>query len=678
MNPLPQLSTRYNIKKLLGAGGMGVTYLATQGGSEGFEKRVVLKRLHPNLMHDPAMVKALIAEAHLAVKLDHPNIVSIHDLFLEKNEYTLVMEYIDGCPLSYWMQSVERLEPEIVLCVVMQLLLALHYAHQRKDEHGNSLHIIHRDISPDNILLSHNGTAKLTDFGLAKIRTHAELTQPGTIKGKYGYMSPEQARGMRLDQRTDLYSVGILLYEGLTGQRLFHGQHPLQTLRLTARGEIRPINEAMPNLSPSLVEIVHKALDPDPDKRFQSAAAFYDALEIFALPWSLEKMRRLLEESLQRFLATKASEKSENTEDRLVSATAEGSVSRETSTIKPYKTQSQNSVLAAAYKKPLVYVICNDSMITEGLQNQLTSPWIGRKHFQVELLDKKEDIDKATELIDNLERVPNAVIFGGLHVALQHPLLASIRKRSNTLKIMLLPLPQPDIMELAVELCGVSAAHYGAFPIEELINDINDQLSSQQTTDRLHQLQKRLESSSQIEIEMRSRVDALASANVRAAQLVDEVNQKNKQLEEKDHFLQRVSRTLLNEEGQIEASGCFLQGELNEMPLTDIFQLLNLSRKSACVTFLRDNESQHAQLFFQQGEVIHARYGALQGERVIELLLNWSNAHFMLQALPPTVERTITQRTDQLLLDLLRRIDEERRPFSAPSSDWELPEGDVL
>jgi serine/threonine protein kinase len=670
---------RYPLKRLLGAGGMGVTYLAAYEGSEGFEKQVVVKRLHPNLTHDPMMVDALISEARLAVMLDHPHIVSIYDLLHEENEYSLVMEYIDGCPLSFWMQNVEKLEPEIILCVVMQLLLALDYAHKRTDANGQPLHIIHRDISPDNVLLAHNGFAKLTDFGLAKIRNQLDKTQPGTIKGKYGYMSPEQARGQRLDQRTDLYAVGILLYEGLAGRRLYQAEHPLRMLQLSATGTIQPLHEVAPQLHPSLIDIVHKALQSDPEQRFQNAWSFYDALEVFVLPWSLEKMRRLLEEKLHTFLAEKRFEEHQKTSSGWLSTLQNKKevVSIQTNpSVNSVRQnpQTHHAILSEHHQKPLIYLLHNESIFPESLCNQIANPWQGRKAYQFEILRDKADISHAMDAIKNLDRVPDGVLFAGLQVALQHPFLAALRSHQHTVKLLVLEQPQSEIVELAVELCGVTATLQAPLTLDGIQQHLRSFLDTHQSSDRLHTLQKRLESSTQIEIAMRSRVDALAAANIRAVQLLEELNAKNKELEAKDHFLGRISRTLLTEDMHAHRSGCFMRGELREMPLTDIFQLLNLSRKSACVTLIRKEDPHSASLFFEKGEVVDACYGVLRGEPVIELLFRWSDAHFMLQALPAGVETTIHKRTDQLLLDLLRRIDEAHR--SSSSTEWSLPEGD--
>ena len=673
-------STRYHIKRLLGAGGMGVTYLAAYQGSEGFEKQVVVKRLHPHLTHHPAMIQALIEEARLAVLLEHPHIVSTYDFLEERDGHSLVMEYVDGCTLSFWMQAVKRLEPEVIFCIVMQLLLALDYAHKRKDATGQPLHIIHRDISPDNVLLSHNGIAKLTDFGLAKIRPKIEQTKPGTIKGKYGYMSPEQARGQTLDQRTDLYAVGILLYEGLTGERLFKAEHPLHLLHLAAQGSIPPVEQSLPNIHPTLAEIIHKALHLDPAQRFQDAASFYDALEVFLLPWSVEKLRRRLEERLLDFLAEKSlsSHDSFSALSSLPPQSEERSASssiRESATqIQRHFTSSQNQIDINQLKRPLVYVLCGDGVFTEALCKQMSDPWQGKKQARFLLLQKKEQIEEALEGIRSLHVVPRAVFFGGLHVALHHPLLEALQSHAEVAKLLVLEQPNSEIIEIAAEICGLDALLYAPLSLETLHRALDEKLHLSDLSQRIRTLQQRLTQSNQSEIELRQRADALAAANIRAVHLLEEIEAKHRELQAKDHFIERVSRAFLDRDPLPE--DCFMHGNLQEMPLTDIFQLLNLSRKNAMVSLSREKDTPSGILLFQQGEIVDARYDRWEGEEALAQLLQWSQAEFWLQSLPPRFTTTITRRTDQLLLDLLRRMDERGRLSS--SEEWNPPQGDIF
>jgi hypothetical protein len=392
-------------------------------------------------------------------------------------------------------------------------------------------------------------------------------------------------------------------------------------------------------------------------------------------------MRRLLEERLHDFLAEKKFEEHKKTSSGWLSTMQKKQKAQEEKDSQRIKSvrhasQTQHPVLSGHHKKQLIYVLHNEHLFPESLCNQMINPWQGRKVYHFEILREKAEIARALDALRTLDRVPDAVLFTGLHVALQHPFLAALRGHPQITKVLVLEQSQPEITELAVELCGVTATLHPPLTLEGLHQYLHALFDANQSFDRLHTLQKRLESSSQIEIEMRSRVDALAAANIRAVQLLEELNAKNKELEAKDHFLERISRTLLTEDAQANRSGCFMRGELSEMPLTDIFQLLNLGRKSACVTLIRKEDPHQAQLFFEQGEVVDARYGVLRGEAVIELLLHWSNAHFMLQALPLEVETTIHKRTDQLLLDLLRRLDEARRTY--PSSEWSLPDGDVF
>src|SRR5438552_5671450 len=214
---------KYKLLRLIASGGMAEVYLARQAGAAGFEKLVCLKRILPHLARDRQFVEMFLNEARLAARLDHPNIVSIYDLGEANGNYFIAMEFIDGPSLrAVHKLSAERNEllpiPEI--CKIISMAAGgLQYAHDLADDKGEPLHLVHRDISPDNLLVHRNGSAKVVDFGIAKAANSSSQTRTGTLKGKVAYMPPEQLRGEQLDRRTDVFALGVVLYELLTGKR---------------------------------------------------------------------------------------------------------------------------------------------------------------------------------------------------------------------------------------------------------------------------------------------------------------------------------------------------------------------------------------------------------------------------------------------------------------------------
>lgn len=270
---------RYVIVDYIAEGGMGAIYLGKKVAIGGFEKEVVLKQLLPEFTSTPEFIDLFLREAKLSALLDHPNIVHTIDLVTAKNDYFIVMEYVRGGDIRTLMRRIKlrgfSLSPQGALFIADEILNALGYAHARIDREGKALKLIHRDISPSNIMVSAEGEVKLADFGIAKVSTYKSVFY--RVKGKVGYMSPEQATGDRpLDHRSDLYSLGICLYELLTGEKLFIAD------LLSSPEEI--FSQPLPNLSKrglptSLNKLLEKALSRDPDKRFQTADDFQHAIE---------------------------------------------------------------------------------------------------------------------------------------------------------------------------------------------------------------------------------------------------------------------------------------------------------------------------------------------------------------------------------------------------------------
>lgn len=284
MNPAPRTTSKeiparigkYNLLKLLATGGMGEVFLARMDGPAGFAKTVVVKRILPHLARDPAFVQMFLDEARLAATLTHPNITQIFELGEEAGDYYIAMEYIHGRSLRAIKQRLaerkERFPHPIAARICSLALQGLHYAHQLKDERGSLLRIVHRDVSPDNVLVGFNGEVKLVDFGIAKAAIGASTTRTGTVKGKYAYMAPEQILGERdIDGRVDVYSTGVVLYELLTGARPFTATTEPALIQAVLTNAPAPPRDRDPNISPRLEGILLRSLEKLAGDRYNTA-----------------------------------------------------------------------------------------------------------------------------------------------------------------------------------------------------------------------------------------------------------------------------------------------------------------------------------------------------------------------------------------------------------------------
>ncbi|HET6279978.1 MAG TPA: serine/threonine-protein kinase [Polyangia bacterium] len=265
---------RYKIVRKVADGGMAEIFLATQIGREGFQKPVVLKRIHSTIYADPQFRNMFIDEAHISMSLSHSNIVQVLDLGLGAGRYFLVMELVDGWDLGRVLQRAAAakmpLPREIGLYITSEVCRALSYAHG-KTQFGDPLGIVHRDVSPHNILISDQGEVKLTDFGIAKAMNKREHTGTGVVKGKVAFMSPEQAMGKVIDARSDLFSVGTVLYMLMVGVRPFDAASDLETLLRVQKADFRPPDMAKTDLEPELAAIITRAMQLDPADRYQTA-----------------------------------------------------------------------------------------------------------------------------------------------------------------------------------------------------------------------------------------------------------------------------------------------------------------------------------------------------------------------------------------------------------------------
>jgi|GEM_PF-2573409 len=283
----------YFLTRRVALGGMAELYRARKIGPAGFEKLVAIKRLLPHLAADAEFRTMFLNEARLASLLNHQNIVQVYDLGrMEDDEslpeghrgtYFIAMEYVFGKSLAEILRKGQErglpLPSELTTRIILAGAAGLAYAHARRDEHNRPLELVHRDVSPQNLLISYEGETKLVDFGIAKALSHSTTTRPGTLKGKFGYMSPEQARGESVDRRADIYSLGIVFWEALADRRLFVGDNDAAVLNQVLNPQIVAPSVHRPEVPPELDVICLRCLEPDPDRRFADAQDLAEDLE---------------------------------------------------------------------------------------------------------------------------------------------------------------------------------------------------------------------------------------------------------------------------------------------------------------------------------------------------------------------------------------------------------------
>ena len=274
----------YRLIRKLAAGGMAEVFLAKVVGAEGFEKPVAVKRVLPSMAQDREFVELFLREAKLTVCLQHANVVQVFDLGSINGQYYMVMEFVDGENLRAVQRGAASSQVSLglreVCFIVQQVTEGLAYAHGRSDAAGRPLNIIHRDVNPSNVMVASSGEVKLADFGIAKAANAQNGTQVGVVKGKAGYLAPEQVKGAEVDQRADLFLIGLMLYELLAGRQVFGGTDYFATLRNIAQFDVKSL-APVPGVPPALWSIVTRALAPDPTARFQRARDISDSLQNF-------------------------------------------------------------------------------------------------------------------------------------------------------------------------------------------------------------------------------------------------------------------------------------------------------------------------------------------------------------------------------------------------------------
>jgi eukaryotic-like serine/threonine-protein kinase len=281
----PTIFGKYLLLERVNVGGMAEVFIAKAFGVEGFERILAIKKILPTMAEDDEFIRMFIDEARISAQLSHANVVHINELGLSDGTYYIAMEYVSGRDLRTLQERYRRrkeimpiAQAAFITCKVCE---GLDYAHRKKDAHGEDLGIIHRDVSPQNILISYEGEVKIIDFGIAKAANRSQKTQAGILKGKFGYMSPEQVRGLPIDRRSDVFAVGVMLYEMLTGEKLFVGESDFSTLEKVRTTDVPSPSRFNPNVPPGLEKVVLKALAREVEDRYQWAQDMQEDLMRF-------------------------------------------------------------------------------------------------------------------------------------------------------------------------------------------------------------------------------------------------------------------------------------------------------------------------------------------------------------------------------------------------------------
>ncbi len=288
---------RYEIIAELGTGGMATVYLGRALSVGGFQRLVAIKYLHPHLLKDETFVQMFLDEGRLAARIHHPNVVGTLDLVHESDGLYIVSEYIEGDQLLSLFRAARdqngRIPVGITVRIMLDILGGLHAAHELVDDLGESLKLVHRDVSPQNILVGADGISRITDFGIAKAEERIANTRDGIVKGKLSYMAPEQPNDLPIDRRTDVFSAATVLWECLTGRRLFPGKTDAEVLQGLLNKPILHLREVDPEYSTALDDVLSKALARNIEDRFDTASDFADALEVAAIPLGIATPREV-------------------------------------------------------------------------------------------------------------------------------------------------------------------------------------------------------------------------------------------------------------------------------------------------------------------------------------------------------------------------------------------------
>jgi serine/threonine-protein kinase len=309
---------RYRVIERLESGGMAEVFRAESEGLQGFRKQVAIKRVLPHLSSKKKFISMFLDEARLSAQLSHSNCVQVFDIGVGDAAFFIVMEFVDGANLKTIIEHLKKtgrdFPVEAGVYLALEICKGLAYAHELTDTNGVPLHIVHRDMSPPNVLVTKHGEVKIVDFGLAKANSQLEKSEPGIIKGKFSYLSPEAAMGQDVDARTDIFAVGIILWELLAGQRLFLGETDFQTVKKVQASVVPPISQINKKVPSELERVINRALARDPAQRFPTARALGQELSKFmfryAVPVSTFDIENLVQGAMrerQRFRPQQAS-----------------------------------------------------------------------------------------------------------------------------------------------------------------------------------------------------------------------------------------------------------------------------------------------------------------------------------------------------------------------------------
>jgi serine/threonine-protein kinase len=272
---MTESAQRYRVIEKLESGGMAEVFRAESEGLQGFRKQVAIKRVLPHLSEKKRFIAMFLDEARVTAQLTHSNCVQVFDIGVGDNAYFIVMEYVDGANLKSIAESLKKQGKDFPVpaaaFIAHEICKGLSYAHELTDSNGMPLNMVHRDMSPPNVLVTKYGEVKIVDFGLAKASSQLEKSEPGIIKGKFSYLSPEAAMGQEVDSRTDIFAVGIILWELLAGQRLFLGETDFATVKKVQQAQVPPISQVNRRVPPELERIVNKALARDVMHRYATA-----------------------------------------------------------------------------------------------------------------------------------------------------------------------------------------------------------------------------------------------------------------------------------------------------------------------------------------------------------------------------------------------------------------------
>jgi eukaryotic-like serine/threonine-protein kinase len=372
---------RYHLHDAIASGGMATVHVGRLVGPAGFTRTVAIKRLHPHLARDSEFVAMFLDEAKLAAKIRHPNVVPTLDIVPADGEILLVMEYVHGESLSALAKRMSALgqtmPPEIASAIMIGCLHGLHAAHEARDEKGNLLNVVHRDVSPQNVLVGVDGVARMIDFGVAKASGRMVTTRDGSLKGKLAYMAPEQFRREEPTPKVDIYAAAIVFWEMLTGRRLFASDNDAGTVEQILYGEYRSPREIVPTLPAALDDVLRRALSRNPSDRFDTARDMATAIERVVRGASSSDVAEWMKGIAGETLATRARLLESVTSPRLesaisrvapVSATAEAQVEESPSATLP---RAPN---ASQRARPIVIALVAIAALTIGGLTVLFNP----------------------------------------------------------------------------------------------------------------------------------------------------------------------------------------------------------------------------------------------------------------------------------------------------------------